>query len=136
MQQDCLVDICEAGMREREVMLLYQMNKQAIITVDTPAGVTENERVEEIVKQGTVFGPVLCCINSAKINEMKEKAVTHISPNVYTEALAYVDDILAVGSKEHIEKVGKNLLEMEKRKKYAFNNSNGKSHYMVIRIGK
>ncbi len=88
------------------------------------------------MKQGIVFGPVPCCINVAKVNEMKEIAVTHISPNLYTEALAYVDDILGVGSKKHIEKVGKHLLEMEKRKKYTFNNSNGKSHYMVIRTGK
>ena len=65
---------------------------------------TGKERVEELVQQGTVFGPVLYCLNSAKVNEMKEKIVTQLSPHLCTEVLTFVDDILAAGSKEHISK--------------------------------
>ena len=48
-------------MREREVMLLYEMNREAIFKVSTPVGMTEEVQVSEIVKQGSVFGPKLCC---------------------------------------------------------------------------
>ena len=64
---------------------------------------TEEERVEELGKVGAVLGPIICCIYTVKVNEVKDKAVAQMSPNVDTEALAYVDDILAVESKEDIE---------------------------------
>lgn len=56
--QDCLIDMRDAGMREKEIKLIYEMNKEARIVVDTPAGLTKEVRVEKIVKQETVFGPV------------------------------------------------------------------------------
>ena len=43
---------------------------------------------------------------------------------------------MGAGSKDHVEIIGRNLREMGKRKKYTFNNANGKSHYMVIRTGR
>ena len=94
--------------------------------IQTPVGETERIEIEELVKQGTIFGPLMCCVNSAKISNMKEKVVTHLIPELYIGALAYVDDIMATGSKETVERVGKNLRSMEKEKKYTFNNANGK----------
>ena len=134
--QDCLVDMKEAGMREREIKMLYNLNKRAEIKIQTPVGETKEIEIEELVKQGKIFGPLMCCVNSAKINDMKEKAVTHLTPELYTSALAYVDDIMAAGSKETVESVGKNLRRMEIEKKYTFNNANGKSHYMIVNTGK
>ena len=134
--KDCLIDMNEAGLREREVELLYILNKKAKITIQTPVGETKEIVVNEIVKQGTVFGPQLCCVNSAKINEIGENSVTMISPTIGNKSPVYVDDILGIGSREAVEKVGRNLGEMEKKKKYTFNVGNGKSHYMVIKTGR
>ena len=39
--QDCLVDMKEAGMREREIQMLYNLNKMAEIMIQTPVGETE-----------------------------------------------------------------------------------------------
>lgn len=134
--KDCLVDLHEAGVREREVSLIHQMNMKAKINIDTPVGKTEQFEVKEIVKQGTIYGPLLCCINSSKINDMTECTSSYITPTLQVGALAYVDDIMAAGDRKQIEKVGKNLKEMESKKKYTFNNSNGKSHYMVLKTSK
>ena len=134
--KDCLIDINSSGMREREVALLFQLNKSAKIQIETPAGTTEDLAVKEIVKQGKIFGPVLCCANSVKVNNMESKSVTNITPTLSIQALAYVDDIMGAGSKDHVESAGKNLQEMEWRKKYTFNNGNGKSHYMIIQTGR
>ena len=134
--QDCLVDLKEAGVREREVDMIYRMNERAEIVIDTPSGMTESIKVKEIVKQGTVYGPLLCCVNSVKVNEMSENTQVHLTPQVEVGAMAYVDDIMGAGSKDLIENVGKNLAEMERTKRYTFNNENGKSHYMVIKTCK
>ena len=55
------------------------MNRRAIIKIDTPVGETESKEVEKIVKQGTVFGPQLCCMNSARIKDMKQVAMDVIA---------------------------------------------------------
>ena len=67
---------------------------------------------------------------------MREKTVTHITRELSIGILVYVDDILAAGSKDVIEKVGQNLGKMAIEKKYTFNIGNGKSHYMIIKTGK
>ena len=134
--QDCLVDMKEAGMKEREIQTLYSLNKRAAITIQTPVRETKEIEVKEFVKQGTVFGPLMCCVNPAQIHKMKEKTMTHITPELSVETLVYVDDILAAGSKGVIEKVGQNLGRIEIERKYTFNIGNGKSHYMIIKTGK
>ena len=133
--QDCLVDLKNAGLREKEVSLLYQMNEYAQIVVESPSGTKETITVNNIVKQGTVFGPIMCCVNSQKVNNMEEKNITLISPSLHVEAMSYVDDIMGAGRQEQIEVLGRNLRQMEIKKKYTFNNANGKSHYMIIKTG-
>ena len=55
-------------MREREVYLLYEMNKESNIVIETPVGMTDSITVHEIVKQGTIFGPKVCIVVTEKIN--------------------------------------------------------------------
>ena len=55
-------------MREREVYMLYEINKKSNIVIQTPVGMTDNISVHEIVKQGTIFGPKLCSVATENIN--------------------------------------------------------------------
>ena len=73
------------------------------------------------MKQSTIYGPQLCCVSKTQVNDVKETAVTVISPRVYCGALIYVDDISGVGSKNLIEGIGTNLRQMEETKKFTFN---------------
>ena len=104
--KDCLNDLYDCGMREREIGLIYQLNKEAYFRVDTPAGMTQEISVEEIVKQGTVYGPKLCCASTGKINEGLEETET-IFPDLIVKALAYVDDLTSGGSRKFISAVMK-----------------------------
>ena len=45
---------------ELRVKMLYEMNKESHIVIETPVGMTDSITVHEIVKKGTIFGPKLC----------------------------------------------------------------------------
>ena len=63
----------KGGMREREAKILYELNKQADIIVKTPAGVTDEITVNDVAKQGTVFGSKLCCSSTGSVNTIGKK---------------------------------------------------------------
>ena len=60
-------------MRERKVYMLYEMNKESHIVIETPVGMIYSITVHEIVKQGTIFGQKLCSVATEKINGTGEK---------------------------------------------------------------
>ena len=130
--KDCLVDLHEAGAREKEIRVIYKLNETSKFKVITPAGITKEIVVEEVVKQGTVFGPKLCCATTGKVNEGNEMT-TVIYPTVKVKALTFVDDIEALGSKEAVEETIKRCIEMEKTKLMEF--STEKSKWMCIKQG-
>ena len=65
--KDCLVELWKAGMREREITIIYEMNRLANIEIRTPNGITKDILVNDIVRQGTIFGPKLCYIYLLKM---------------------------------------------------------------------
>ena len=106
------------------------MNRLANIEIKTPNGITKEILVNDIVRQGTIFGPKLCCISTQNVNNLILPMKTVISPEIEVEAPVYVDDILGVGNKDTVEKAIKNTSIMEQRRKFKFNPK--KSKYMVI----
>ena len=72
----CLVELWRAGMRERKVYILYEMNKESNSVI---VGMTDSITVHEIMKQGTIFGPKLCSVATEKINGIGKKH-QHTSP--------------------------------------------------------
>ena len=71
-----------AGMRDREVFMLYEMTKESHIVIEIPVGMTDSITVHEIVKQGTIVGPKLCSVATEKINGIWEEISTHITPEL------------------------------------------------------
>ena len=86
-----------AGVREREMMMIYKMNERARITIETPAGDTGEVKVQEIVRQRTVFGPKLCCVSTQSVNDIAwaqyTVSLSLITPEAGIVAPVYVDDI-------------------------------------------
>ena len=118
-------------MRERKAVLLYRTNEKARTIIETPFGETEQINVERIVKQGTIFGPILCCGSMAEINNIGEKqASTRLAKDKDIEALVYVDDIGAAGSRATINQIGKNVRQMEIEKGITFTVE--KTNVMII----
>ena len=117
--KDCIIDLNECGMRERELRMIYKMNKEARIKIRTPAGETEEIKIEEIVKQGTIYGQKLCCSSTGKINRnITEEQILY--PKVTIQATTYVDDIEAAGSRKFVEAVARRCKEEENEKLWEF----------------
>ena len=98
------------------------MNSKAIVTIDTPVAYTNEITLHNIVKQGTIMGPILCTVVTDKINEIEERRYATYGPEIRIRNLLYADDIVGVGSQLVIEDTVKNVKLLEERKKFTFSN--------------
>ena len=57
--KDCLIETHYLGYGPGTIRSLYEINKTSNIVVDTPVGKISSITVEELVKQETIFGPVM-----------------------------------------------------------------------------
>jgi len=121
---DACNEMYNIGVEVSEVETIRRMNTNVTATVETPFGNAEEVNIKEAVRLGSVSGRRLCAIETDKVNSINEKAITTLGPQLQIESLIFVDDIMGAGSKACIEKVGRNLVALEKRKKFTFNQKN------------
>ena len=58
--EDCILSMKNLGVEKEYLQLMYNLNKSATVTVQTPYGETSAFQTDPIVKQGTILGPSLC----------------------------------------------------------------------------
>ena len=130
--KNCIIDMYKAIGAE-EAMRIYRLNEKGKATISTPIGNAGPVNADDIVRQGTITGPKLCCLSTDKVNKIGTKCITYIGPNVKAEMLIYVDDMkYASSEKKQMEKAAANLRCMEKTKGYTFNNEKNKTELMII----
>ena len=130
--KDCINDYHKI-VGAREAIKIYEMNRKGKAIIKTQLGNAGPITANEIVRQGTIMGPKLCCINSDKINDIGHKLFTTIGPNIKVKTLVYVDDIQnASSSKEGLEIAVKNCRTLEEIKGYTFNNDPKKTAILII----
>ena len=61
MLKDCLLEMYNLGYDPNALKILYGLNKETDIIIETPVGSTDNIQVKEVLKQGTIFRPIMCC---------------------------------------------------------------------------
>lgn len=132
--KDCLLEMYKAGVPCTEVKTLFDMNKRVNIRIKTPTGIVDPFEAMEIVKQGTVTGPILCCIVTDKVNDIGEPVIVNYAYNINTKMMIFVDDVNAAGGADDIRKGIRNCNQMEKKKKVTYGLK--KSKYMVINTGR
>ena len=131
--KDCLIEMYNLGYSPDTIRSLYEINKTSNIVVDTTVGKTSSITVEEAVKQGTTFGPIMCCASTSRVNEIQE-AVKYQYGKVEIGMPVFMDDIAAVGTADNIRKGIQNCRRMEIEKKMIYGLK--KTKYMVINTGK
>ena len=67
--KDCLIKIYNLGHSLGTIRSLHEINKTSNTVVDTPVGKTPSITVEEVVKQGTIFSPIMCCVSTSRAND-------------------------------------------------------------------
>ena len=120
------------GIPMYDTALLYHLNHKAVISVNTPFGKTEDFTVYNVVKQGTISGPLICGSEVDQINKINEVVAVPYGPEVFIGMPEYVDDVSTIGEVEDIKKGIRNCRHMEK---YKFNYGLDKTKYMVIKTG-
>ena len=131
--KDCLIDMEEIGYNRNDIKILYEMNKNAEVIVDTTVGQTESISIKEIVKQGSIFGPIMCCATTSRVNNIGE-TVQYSYGKVDIGMSIYMDDIAAAGGIAEIRKGIRNCAKMEKEKKMRYGLK--KTKYMMVKTGK
>ena len=130
--KDCILEMVALGMDEQDAWMIYNLNKNTTAKVKTPLGETSAFNIKEIVKQGTVYGPLLCCASSAKINELGEDLIVKYGNDVEIGMPVFMDDINATGGADDARKGVRKLRVMEVEKKTTF----GLKKTVILVIGK
>ena len=104
--------------------MIYEINKTTEKVVDTAIGNAESIEITQVVKQGSIFGPTICCATTAKVNFSGERVDCKYGKTEIV-MLIYVDDIsVAEGPKE------------VKRNKEMCKNGSGKENEIQLKQNK
>ena len=128
--KDCLLEIYNLGYDPNTLKILYEMSKETDVIIKTPVGNTDNIHVKEVVKQGTIFGPIMCCAEISTVNSSGEE-VKYIYGKINIGMPVSMDDIATAGKAEHIRKGINNCARMEKENKISFGLK--KTKYMIVK---
>ena len=130
--KDGISELWRCGTDVRDCVMIKKLNEKAEIVVKTPVGNTEPFCLEDIVRQGSVYGPQICISSMDKINIIGKDIKTFYSPDLAIQAVVFVDDVTGAGGIDAVNNTIYNCSMMEERKKMTFNNKRGKTEYMVV----
>ena len=130
--EDAVIELWRQGTNIRDAIMIKKMNEEARIIIHTPVGVTEEIVCHNIVRQGTVYGPQLCGVSMARVNDSGRDIITMYGPNLIIRSTQYVDDVTSAGSPRAINNTIYNCKALEDTKKMTFNNRNGKTEYTIV----
>ena len=131
--KDCLLEMYNLGYDPNTLKILYEMNKETDVIIKTTVGNTDNIQVKEVVKQGTIFGPIMCCAETSTVNSIGEE-VKYRYGKINIGMPVFMDDIATAGKAEHIRKGINNCARMEREKKISFGLK--KTKYMIVKTGR
>ena len=93
-----IISLWKLGLRDETLSTLFNINKDAIIKVRTPMGLSEVVEKERIVKQGTVSGPPMCSTSTAEFADENDGVRGFPIGNTAVHTMILMDDIVNVNS--------------------------------------
>ena len=126
--EDCILALKDLGVSQEMLQLIFSLNKNAKVVVQTPHGLTTEFTTDPIVKQGTVLGSILC---SSSTGEYCGVNVGVAVGTMILASLLYVDDIIDLSlNTDECLKAHENALTFSNKKKLSLSGS--KCFNMVI----
>ena len=90
--QDSIISLYKLGLRNEFLSLIFETNKRATITVNTPLGTSKPFTKSMIVKQGSVTASSLCSASTGELCDEHVSGGVQIG-KIKINSLAYVDDL-------------------------------------------
>ena len=130
---DGIVEMWKGGTVARDAIVLKRMNERSVVTVRTPVGEATPIELKNIVRQGTVSGPDICCSSTSAVNRIGRKLITFYGPDIEIGAPVFVDDINIASDIATANDLVYNCSLLEERKKMTVNTEPDKSAYLTIK---
>ena len=91
-------DLYDYGVQDDNLQLLYKANQEIFMSVKTPGGLTERQKITNSVLQGDTWGPMLASLQVDKIGRsIEETGIGYLYKNILPiSMLGLVDDIVGV----------------------------------------
>ena len=143
--KDCMLDLYEnlpADARDDKIALIYKLNRENFVAINTTVGQTKRIKMQELVMQGGKWGPLKCSNTMDKIGKKCEKMGNHLykyKGMVNVMPLAMVDDLLVVakcGEESENANIFVNAEIEMKKLRFHIPDRNGKSKCNKLHIGK
>ena len=106
--EDCINSLRDNGVKDDTLSLIYNLNVKANITIKTPFGDTQVLSLKNLVKQGTVLGPVL---NNCSLDRVCKESLGYHIGSVEIKSMEFVDDIADPNSDEISAKFSNRIVE-------------------------
>ena len=92
-----MIDLWKSNIRGRIWRSIYNLNKQSLITIKTPYGDTEEIRIGETLKQGSVLASILAALHTDNIKDyFQNSGLGLYYNNVHIPNLLFQDDIVRI----------------------------------------
>ena len=131
--KDCLIEMKELGYSSNNIKILYETYKKTDIKIETPFGEISSMEIKEVVKQGSTYGPIMCCTATSNVKDISEKVEVKYGEILIGMSI-FMDDIAAIGGAEDIRKCIRNCRKMETEMKMEYGLT--KTNIVVIKTGK
>ena len=132
--EDALNTLWDVGVENELLYIIYLLNKNGNITVNTPFGPPERFTIEKLVKQGTVLGPVLCSTSIGDYckDKMNPDSGTFVE-KVEIRPLAFMDDLNDINTLPgRMINLNNNAVHFEKLRRLQF----GTDKCEILKVGK
>ena len=142
---DCMNDLYDtlpAKQRDDKLALMYDLNVNTAMAVNTPVGQTDRRIITKTVQQGGVFGPIQCSNTIDKIGKKCYDEGKHLflyKKMVNVLPLSMCDDLLAISRCGHSSLSMNTYINTQielKKLKFHTPNKDGKTKCHKLHIGK
>ena len=91
-------DLYDYGVQDNDLQLIYKANKEIFMSVKTPGGLTDRQKITNSVLQGDTWGPMLASLQVDKIGKAVEESGIgyQYKDKLPIPMLGLVDDVVGV----------------------------------------
>jgi hypothetical protein len=99
--EETLNDLWDVKVQDEKFALIAKLDEKCKIVVKTPCGVTDMFKLERIVLQGSVFGPIKCAVQMDTLGREALRTgfgIFKYKKTIDIPSLAMIDDILGLSA--------------------------------------